>query len=56
MPPRFDAFVLVADDGSELARGHPTGRLPPRDHRQDNYMLVEGSKYAAAAAAAFYQA
>jgi len=55
VPPRFNAFVLVADDGTELARGYPTGALPPMGHRQANYALVEGSKYAAAATA-FYKA
>lgn len=45
----------MADDGTELARGFPTGALPPMGHRQANYALVEGSKYAAAATA-FYKA
>eukprot|EP00980_Cylindrotheca_fusiformis_P028208 scaffold22586_cov138-Cylindrotheca_fusiformis.AAC.28 len=42
----FDAFVLVDDDGDELARGFPTGPLPRRRDRQMNYAIVQGSKYA----------
>lgn len=42
----FDQFVLVDDDGNELARGSPTGRLPPLRQRQMNYQIVKGSKYA----------
>lgn len=47
--PTFDRFVLVDDDGTELARGHPTGTLPPLRERQINYKIVAGSKYAKAA-------
>jgi hypothetical protein len=43
---KFDMFVLVDDDGQELARGRPTGSLPPLRHRQMNYRTVMGSKYA----------
>jgi hypothetical protein len=46
---RFDTFVLVDDDGKELARGTPTGDLPRIGERQANYRIVRGSKYAAAA-------
>lgn len=42
----FDQFVLVDDDGNELARGSPTGRLPSLRQRQMNYQIVKGSKYA----------
>ncbi|GFH54335.1 hypothetical protein CTEN210_10811 [Chaetoceros tenuissimus] len=42
----FDKFVLVDDDGKELARGSPTGQLPNIRQRQMNYELVRGSKYA----------
>ena len=48
----FDSFVLVDDDGAELARGRPTstgGRLPALRDRQLNYRIVQGSKYAKAA-------
>ena len=46
---KFDTFVLVDDDGKELARGHPTGRLPSMRQRQMNYRIVSGSKYATVA-------
>jgi hypothetical protein len=42
----FDAFVVVDDDGEELARGFPTGSLPRVRERQMNYGIVQGSKYA----------
>ena len=42
----FDTFVLVDDDGKELAQGKPTGRLPSLRERQVNYKIVAGSKYA----------
>ena len=45
----FDTFVLVDDDGVELAKGSPTGRLPSKQQRMMNYQLVQGSKYAIAA-------
>ncbi len=45
----FDTFVLVDDDGKELARGTPTGKLPHIRQRQMNYSMVKGGKYAAAA-------
>jgi hypothetical protein len=41
----FDTFVLVDDDGKELARGTPTEGLPRLRERQLNYQLMEGSKY-----------
>ena len=44
----FDKFVLIDDDGKELARGSPTGQLPNIRQRQMNYELVRGSKYARA--------
>jgi hypothetical protein len=46
---KFDTFVLVDDDGKELARGTPTGKLPRLSERQMNYRMVMGSKYATAA-------
>jgi len=42
----FDTFVLVDDDGKELAQGKPIGRLPSLRERQINYKIVSGSKYA----------
>lgn len=45
----FDTFVLVDDDGKELARGKPTGNLPSLRQRQMNYQIVQGGKYAKAA-------
>lgn len=43
---RFDQFVLVDDDGKELAKGSATEGLPSLRQRQLNYALVAGSKYA----------
>jgi len=45
----FDTFVLVDDDGEELARGKPTGALPQTIERKMNYRTMMGSKYATAA-------
>lgn len=45
----FDIFVLVDDDGKELAHGKPTGKLPSLQERVVNYKVVAGSKYAVAA-------
>lgn len=44
-PPNFGTFVLVDDDGTELARGTPKGALPMLRERQANYSIVRGSKY-----------
>jgi len=45
----YDTFVLVDDDGKELARGTPketkNSRMPSMRERQVNYKLVAGSKY-----------
>jgi hypothetical protein len=42
----FDAFVLVDDDGNELAVGKPTtGVLPNLRERMHNYEIMKGSKY-----------
>lgn len=42
----YDTFVLVDDDGKELARGTPSGRtIPSLPQRQMNYKIVSGSKY-----------
>jgi len=49
VPPSFDEFVLVDDEGRLLKRGKPTGRLPAAYSRQGNYKLVQGGKYAAVA-------
>lgn len=49
--PAFDTFVLVDDDGKELARGTPSGTLPHIRQRQMNYSMVKGGKYATAAEA-----
>jgi len=45
----FDSFVLVDDDGKELARGTATEGLPSLRQRQLNYAIVKGSKYSIAA-------
>ena len=45
-PPSFESFVLVDDSGAYLASGTPKGQLPDLLERQQNYKLVEGSKYA----------
>uniref|UniRef100_A0A7S2R374 Uncharacterized protein n=1 Tax=Eucampia antarctica TaxID=49252 RepID=A0A7S2R374_9STRA len=45
----LDTFVLVDDDGKELARGKPKGNLPRILERQMNYRLMAGSKYATVA-------
>lgn len=48
----YDTFVLVDDDGKLLAKGKPSdgpAGLPPRQEREMNYKIMEGSKYAAAA-------
>merc|ERR1719231_210665 len=45
VPPTFDTFVLVDDDGNLLARGSPTGHLPHMQQRQMNYRAVADSKY-----------
>jgi hypothetical protein len=47
----FDIFVLVDDDGKELARGKPLGNLPNIRQRQMNFAIVQGGKYAKAAEA-----
>ena len=49
VPPNFDSFVLVDDDGRQLAYGKPTGKLPDKTERVQNYRVVHGSKYAMAA-------
>eukprot|EP00592_Proboscia_alata_P020838 CAMPEP_0194409908 /NCGR_PEP_ID=MMETSP0176-20130528/7851_1 /TAXON_ID=216777 /ORGANISM="Proboscia alata, Strain PI-D3" /LENGTH=256 /DNA_ID=CAMNT_0039210839 /DNA_START=227 /DNA_END=997 /DNA_ORIENTATION=+ len=41
----YDTFVLVDDDGNELARGKPTGELPDLDQRKMNYEIIRDSKY-----------
>eukprot|EP00927_Polykrikos_kofoidii_P057905 TRINITY_DN5213_c0_g1_i2.p1 TRINITY_DN5213_c0_g1~~TRINITY_DN5213_c0_g1_i2.p1 ORF type:complete len:232 (+),score=29.30 TRINITY_DN5213_c0_g1_i2:60-698(+) len=49
VPPKFDQFVLVDDEGREIHRGCPQGRLPPIGARERNFELVRGGKYADAA-------
>ena len=51
VPPALETFVLVDDAGDLLNSGTPTGRLPALSQRQQNFALVRGSKYAAAAEA-----
>jgi hypothetical protein len=46
VPPDFNQFVLVDDEGRELKRGKPTGNLPGLHSRKGNYALVKGGKYA----------
>jgi len=45
----FDTFVLVDDEGKNLAQGTPSGDLPSLRERQVNYKIVAGSKYAVVA-------
>ena len=47
LPLRLSRGAPVA--GELLNSGTPTGRLPALSQRQQNYALVKGSKYAAAA-------
>jgi hypothetical protein len=49
--PSFETFVLVDDNGRQLAKGTPSGRLPHIRQRQMNYAMVKGGKYATAAEA-----
>jgi len=47
VPPEFNRFVLVDDDGSLLASGSATsGRVPHISERAMNYRVVMASKYA----------
>ncbi|KAJ8909048.1 hypothetical protein NDN08_005746 [Rhodosorus marinus] len=50
IPSKFTSFVLVDDAGNLLATGHPKGALPPLEERRTNFRVVQGSKYATAAA------
>jgi hypothetical protein len=45
LQPAFETFALVDDDGKVIAKGAPTGRLPPLRERQQNFMAVKGGKY-----------
>lgn len=47
----FARFVLVDDEGVELASGVPTGAIPPRREREYNYQMLKGGRYARAAEA-----
>ena len=38
----FARFVLVDDEGAELASGVPTGSVPARREREYNYRMLEG--------------
>merc|ERR1719150_3401500 len=51
VPPDFELFVLVDDEGRELRRGTPSGELPHISWRRSNFELVRGGKYAVAAEA-----
>ena len=48
VPPNFESFVLVDDDGNLLnqSSGKLSGNLPSLRERSRNFMIVEGSKYA----------
>jgi hypothetical protein len=47
VPPAFDQFVLVDDEGELLNWGAGVGDgLPSLHERRNNYLAVEGSKYA----------
>jgi len=51
---QYDTFVLVDDDGDLLAKGTPSNGpegLPSLRERQQNFLIVKGSKYAREAAA-----
>lgn len=48
---KYDEFVLVDDDGNELAMGKPTGRLPDERERMLNFEIMKGSKYSRVAEA-----
>lgn len=45
IPPYFNTFVLIDDNGNFLAKGQPKGFLPPLIERENNYKLVANSKY-----------
>jgi hypothetical protein len=46
IPPRFQQFALVDDDGELLAWGEPkNGNLPHINERKMNFMHVQNSKY-----------
>lgn len=49
VPPNFEEFVLVDDDGFLLAHGSPTGKLPDIRQRQANFRAVGKGKYSLAA-------
>jgi len=51
VPPNFEEFVLVDDEGRLLKRGTPTGSLPSLGARKRNFALAQGGKYAIAAEA-----
>merc|ERR1719210_2840753 len=51
VPPHFEEFVLVDDEGRLLKRGAPTGSLPSLRARKGNFALVQGGKYATVAEA-----
>ena len=55
VPPQYDSFVLVDDEGELLNTGHPSKGLPPLQYRSANYRLVQGSKYARVAATRAHQ-
>ena len=50
VPPTFEEFVLVDDDGELLASGKPTGRLPRISEREQNFRITGNGKYSKEAA------
>ena len=47
VPPTFETFVVVDDEGEGLNVGRPTGDLPPVEERARNFRHVDKSKYGA---------
>jgi|TARA_B110000967_G_scaffold192185_1_gene218582 hypothetical protein len=45
----FSRFILVDDNGVELATGVPTGNTPALREREHNFQMLEGGRYATAA-------
>ena len=49
-PPEFERFVLVDDEGHQIAAGKPSGAIPDLSQRERNYYILQGGRYATAAA------
>ena len=47
----FSRFILVDDEGVELASGVPTGNVPNAREREYNFQMLKGGRYAKAAEA-----